>query len=378
MELSDLNPFASDPYADGHHKMDAPATDHRLDAMVQGVLGKPINRPDGPLKVSGQAPYAAEYNPVGLATGVLVPATIAKGRVTHIDEASVAGIPGVLGVFSGDRFIRNPAQGGAGSAPVQPGNAVHYLGQPIALVVAETFEAARDAAMQLVVRYDEDTDAVFDASKADIERPKAKQIEQGDVDAAIASAHASVDATYTTPVQSSAPMEPHATVAEWDGDKLTIHGAYQMLKYNRAEIADAVGIDAENVRVLAPYVGGGFGSKLGISSEAVAAALAARALKRPVRVAMSRRTVFEATMRRTETRQRVRLAVDAGGKLTALAHEARVSNLQDEGFSEPVAAATHFLYAGENRAYVHEIARVNLTCAGSVRAPGEAVGMLAL
>ncbi len=378
MDLSSLNPFASDPYEDGHMKMDAPATDRRLDQMVQGVVGKAVNRPDGPLKVSGTATYAAEYTAANLATGVLVPASIAKGRVKAIDEAAALAMPGVLGVFSGEKFIRNPAQGGAGAAPVQPDGKVSYLGQPIALVVADTFEAARDAAMNLRVEYEDDGDGIFDPDQAEAERPRGKQTEQGDVDAAMKAAHATVDVRYTTPVQSSAPMEPHAGLAEWDGDKLTLHGAYQMLKYNRAEIADALDIDEENVRVLAPYVGGGFGSKLGLSQESVTAALAAKALGRPVRVVMSRRTVFEATMRRTETRQRMRLGADADGRITALAHEARVSNLEDEGFSEPVAQATHFLYAGENRAYVHEIARVNLTCAGSVRAPGEAVGMLGL
>ena len=138
-------------------------------------------------------------------------------------------------------------------------------------------------------------------------------------------AAAVVDATYTTPVESSAPMEPHASVAQWDGDRLTLHGAYQMLKFNRNEIADALGIPAENVRILAPYMGGNFGSKLGICHDAVAAAVAARALGRPVRVVLGRQSVFEATMRRSETVQRVRLAAKADGTLRGLAHEVRVS-----------------------------------------------------
>ena len=378
MDLTDLNPFASDPYDTGHYKMDAPMERRRLDEMQQGVVSKPLNRPDGPQKVSGTAPYAAEVEAAGLATGVLVRATIPKGRVASVDDDGAMAMPGVLGVFHGGRLLRNPAQGGADEAPVQPDDRVDYFGQPIALVVAETFEQARDAALNLAITYDEDGDAVLDPSTAETEKPDGKQLDQNDIDAAIRDAAASVDVTYTTPVQSSAPMEPHASLAEWDGDDLTLHGSYQMLKYNRNEIADALGIKPKHVRILAPYVGGGFGSKLGLAPEAVAAAVAAKALARPVRVVMGRRTVFEATMRRSETVQRIRLAADADGVLTGLAHEDRVSNLPEESFSEPVAQATHFLYGGASRRYAHEIARVNLTCAGSVRAPGEAVGMLAL
>ena len=378
MDLTDLNPFASDPYDTGHYRMDAPMERRRLDEMQQGIVSKPLNRPDGPQKVSGTAPYAAEVEAEGLVTGVLVRATISKGRVLSVDDDAARAMPGVLDVFHGGKLLRNPAQGGANEAPVQPESRVDYLGQPIALVVAETFEQARDAAQGLSVTYEEDGDAVFDPASAKTETPKAKQLDQGDIDAAMKDAAASVDVTYTTPVQSSAPMEPHAALAEWDGDDLILRGSYQMLKFNRNEIADALGIKPKHVRILAPYVGGGFGSKLGLAPEAVAAAVAAKALLRPVRVVMGRRTVFESTMRRSETVQRIRLAANADGVLTGLAHEDRVSNLPDESFSEPVAQATHFLYGGVNRRFVHEIARVNRTCAGSVRAPGEAVGMLAL
>ncbi len=360
-----------------HFKMDA-AAPHVLDETAQGVIGRPLDRPDGPLKVSGRATYAAETAPEGLATGVLVRATIAKGRVTGMDDAAVRAMPGVLAVLSGERFLRNPAQGGAGEAPEQGSASVAYLGQPIALVVAESFEQARHAAQSLAVEYESEEADLDPEAASEVDRPKKSQLDQGDIDAAMAEAAASVDAVYTTPSQSSAPMEPHASIASWEGDRLTLRGAYQMLKYNRKELADSLGIEPERVRILSPFVGGGFGSKLGIAPEAVAAALAARELGRPVRVAMARQQVFEGTMRRSETRQRVRLAADAEGRLTGLAHEDRVSNLPGESFSEPTAQATHFLYGGEHRRYVHEVARVHRTCAGSVRAPGEAVGMLAL
>ena len=357
--------------------MDAPQP-RLLDQTPQGVIHQPVDRPEGSLKVAGQAGYAADHRAAGLVNGVLVRATIAKGRVTGMNDAAISAMPGVLGVWEGERLLRNPAQGTAGKAPVQGARDVAYLGQPIALVVAETFEQARDAAQSLILTYDEATAEVNPDTAETVEKPKRKQLDQGDLDAALADAAAVVDARFTTPGQSSAAMEPHAAVAEWDGDTLILHGACQMLKYNRKELADALGVKADNVRILAPYVGGGFGGKLGIGPEAVAAALAARDLGRPVRVVLSRQQVFEATMRRSETTQRVRLAADSNGLLTAISHEYRVSNLPDETFSEPVSVATHFLYGGANRRIVHEVARVNRTCAGSVRAPGEAVGMLAL
>ena len=360
------------------HVMDAPYA-RRLDETAQGLIGRGLSRPDGPLKLSGRAPYAAEHLPADLATGVLVRATVARGKVEGFDKGAVVDMPGVLAVLDDARLLRNPAQGGAGEAPVQDPSDVAYLGQPIALVVAETFEQARHAAQALGARYAKGDAAVDpEAPDAEIERPKGQQKRQGDLEAAMHEAAATVDAVYTTPPHSSAPMEPHASIASWDGDKLTLHGSYQMLKYNRNELADALGIEPEQVRIVSPYVGGGFGAKLGIAPEAVAAAIASKAVGRPVRVAMSRQQVFEGTMRRTETRQRVRLAADAQGRLTGVGHDARVSNLPGEDFSEPVAQATHFLYGGENRHYGLEIARVNRTCAGSVRAPGEAVGMLAL
>ena len=361
-----------------HHKMDSQQPD-KLAEMKQGIIGQRVPRVDGLLKVTGRAAYAAEIGDGSEAVGVMVRATISKGRVTAIDKDAVMALPGVLTVITDARLLRNPAQGTANEAPVQGPDEVAYFGQPIALVVAESFEQARYAAQNATVHYDAE-DAVTDPqdAAAHIDRPDAKQITQGDLGKAMAEAAFTVDAAYTTPSQNSAAMEPHASIAQWDGDKLTLHGSYQMLKYNRNEMADSLGIKPENVRIVAPYVGGGFGSKLGLAPEAVAAAIAAKELARPVRVVMTRPQVFETTMRRSATQQRLRLAADADGRLTGIGHDAVVSNLPGESFSEPVALATHFLYAGENREFAHQIARVHRTCAGSMRAPGEAVGMLAL
>lgn len=359
--------------------MDRPDERNRLDAMVQGVIGKPLNRPDGPAKTTGTAKYAAEYNIDGCIEGVLVTATIAKGDVTAIDEDSVLAMPGVIAVISDERMTARSAQGGAGKSPSRNVRRVEYRGQPIALVVAETFEQARNASKHLHVQYHEDEHPVLDPKSPDAPiETFGDPIVQGDLDRAMREAANAVDVTYTTECHNSAPMEPHASIAQWDGSMLTLHSSLQMIKYNVKELADAVGLAPEKVRLISPYVGGGFGSKLGISVEGVAAAVAAMTLKRPVRVVLLRQQVFQCVMRRSETTQRLRLAADAAGRLIGFGHEAQVSNLPGEEFAEPVTQASEFLYRGEHRTLRIDLARINLVTAGSVRAPGEAVGMQVL
>ena len=361
-----------------HFKMDAPATDRRLDDMAQGLVGAPLDRPEGPLKVSGTATYADEWQVDGLAHGVMVRAPGNSGRVVLANRNAVARMDGVLAVIDDDRLLRNPAQGTANEAPIQGPHHAAYMGQLIAVVVANCFEQARHAAQSLEVTLEGGTLMPVDPTTAAVEPQESKNLNQGDLDAAMETAAHSVDATYSTPSHSSTPMEPHASIATWDGDDLTLRSSYQMLKYNRNELADALGIHPDRVRILSPYVGGGFGSKLGLAPEAVAASIAAKQVGRPVSVALQRPQVFEATMRRSETSQRVRLAADAEGRLTGLGHNARVSNLPGETFAEPVLQASHFLYAGANRRMSMDLARVHRLCAGSVRAPGEAVGVTVL
>tara|TARA_R110002126_G_scaffold3111_7_gene17079 strand:+ start:36081 stop:38288 length:2208 start_codon:yes stop_codon:yes gene_type:complete len=363
-----------------HHKMDKADDRNRLDDMVQGLVGTPMDRPEGPLKVSGQATYAHEWDVPDMLYGVLARATISKGRVTDVASADLVGKNGVRAVITDDRLLRRPAQGGADEAPAQGAKQVDYFGQPIALVVAETFEQARHGANRLEISYEAEGNAAFDpeAEDTDTDLPEDDQLDQGDLDQAMRDAAFTVDQVYRTPGHNSAAMEPHCAIASWDGDKLTLRGSYQMLNFNINELADALHIVPDNIHMLSPYVGGGFGSKLGISPEAVSAALAAKEVGQPVCVALSRPQVFETTMRRSETRQHVRLACDDKGVLTGIGHECLVSNLPGEGFYEPVTQATHFLYGGKHRKLGIEVARVNRTCGGSVRAPGEAVGMQVL
>ncbi len=277
-----------------------------------------------------------------------------------------------------ERMTARPAQGTAGEAPVRQPRQVCYWGQPIALVVAETFEQARDAAKHLSISFDaDDLDEIpFDPQQVEAENKESSS--QGDLAKAMNDAPHSVDARLTTHGHASAAMEPHAAIAEWDGSKLTVHSSLQMLNYNISELADSLEMEEDEIRLISRYVGGGFGSKLGISEETVAAAIAAMKLERPVRVVMSRQQVFQCIMRRSETSQRLRLASDDDGALSGFGHHALVSNLPGESFAEPVLQSSHFLYAGENRLLEMDVARIHRMTAGSVRAPGEAVGMPAL
>jgi len=359
------------------------AVDHSLlDDGVQGVIGKGLARVDGPLKVAGQATYAAEYDFPDLAYGFLVRATFAAGRITSIDAEGAKALPGVIDVVVDLKtFIRNAQQGGETSAPTQGVEHVAYFGEPVAIVVAESYEIARDAAQLVVVRHTpEDGVFTFDDHLGTAAKPAQGTIppyqKQGDIDAAMADAAFTIDDVWTTPSQNSAAMEPHASIAVWDEDGLTLYGAYQMPSSDKQQLAKALGERASKVRIVARYIGGGFGSKLGIAPESVATAIAARKLKRPVKTVMTRQQVFDATVRRSNTRQRFRLAADAEGQLTGIGHDTICSNLPGEQYFEPAGAATQFLYAGANRSITHDLVELNRTLSGSMRAPGEAVGLL--
>ncbi|WP_103335496.1 xanthine dehydrogenase family protein molybdopterin-binding subunit [Pseudotabrizicola formosa] len=352
-----------------HLKVDAPDHESRLDQMAQGVLGEPVSRSEGQHKITGGATYAADAGAEGMAYGVLVQASVSAGRVTEIGE-----VPGVLAVIHDPRMLRRAAQGMSTEGPDAGPQQVDFMGQSVALVVAESLEVAQAAAHALQVRYEARQVPVM-PDAVDPEVPEDKQSATGDLDAAMRDAAFRVDQVWHTPSQAAAAMEPHAAVAQWAGDCVTIRAGLQMLGFCREQMADALGIDVGQVRLLAPYVGGGFGSKLGINAEAVAAAIASRQLGRPVKVVMSRPQVFDLAHRRSETTQRLRLACDSNGVLSGVGHEALVSNLPGSEFSEPVTQATPFTYDAANRQIVHKIARIHRSCAGSVRAPGEAVGV---
>lgn len=358
-----------------------------FDQTASKLVGKPINRVDASLKVSGQAPYSAEFHLDNQVYGVLVGATITKGKVDKIDSSAVEAIPGVIKVVTDPKhFLRNAQQGGATKSPTQGASEVFYLGQPIAAVIAETFEAATEGAKALKIVYKDDSEnAVVDFDKA---IPEAHDVDEkngsdknsiiGDPEQGLAESEITLDHVYTTPSQNSSAMEPHATLAHWEGNKLIMYSANQMLSSCKKQIADALDLDADNVQLIAKYVGGGFGSKLGISPESIAAAIAAKELGRPVLIVMTRPQVMEATIRRSNTHQRIAIGCDKDGIMNTLIHDTVTSNLPNEAFFEPTALSTHYLYRGENRRVNYQQTDMNLVLSGSMRAPGEAVGQIAL
>ena len=351
------------------------------------LVGKPINRVDGSLKVSGQAKYSAEIHLDNQAYGVLVGATIAKGQVESIDSDSLKGIPNIIKVVTDpEHFLRNSQQGTKTKAPKQGVSEIFYHGQPIAVVVAETFEAAREGAKALKVTYKDETDQaalnftqeLSNAHAVDEKKGSDKNNVQGDPDQGLADASVTVDRFYHTPSQSNSPMEPHATLAHWEGDKLVLYTSNQMLASCKQQVMDALDLNKDQVQLIAHYVGGGFGSKLGIAPESIAAAIAAKDLGRPVLITMTRSQVMEATVRRSNTRQRIAIGANNDGVIDTLIHDTISSNLPGEAFFEPTALSTHHLYRGKNRRVNYEMVDMNQVLSGSMRAPGEAVGMISL
>jgi xanthine dehydrogenase YagR molybdenum-binding subunit len=292
--------------------MDRPTPTSLLDTGAQGIIGKGLDRVEGPLKVAGAATYAAEHAIHDVAYGVLVGSKVARGTITAVDADGVRGLPGVIDVVTDfATFARNPQQGGETAAPTQGVEDVQYFGEIVAIVLAESFEVARDAAQQLTVEYQEAAGRFdFDALKGEVEKPTASDqvpphFSEGDIASAMAQAAVAIDVTYTTPSQNSAAMEPHASIATWDEHgALTLYGSYQMPTSDAQQLAKALGVSAKKVRIVAPYIGGGFGSKLGIAPESVAAEIAARNLGRPVKAVMAGAAIANAVYNATGVRVR--------------------------------------------------------------------------
>jgi xanthine dehydrogenase YagR molybdenum-binding subunit len=352
-----------------------------LDA--QGIVGKPLDRVDGRLKVSGGARYAYEMQQDAL-YGYVVEASIGKGKIKSIDTSAAEKAPGVVLVLT----HRNAPEQGSGehreAHPVLTGPEVTRYGQPVAFVVAESFEQARAAAYLVDVKYDRSGGryALRDnLDRARVPRQKdaaAADSAIGDFAGAFAGAPVQLDVTYTTPLQSHAMMEPHATLAMWEGDRLVLHTANQMLNQGQQVIATTLKIPAENIRLISPFIGGGFGGKLWVNADAILAAIASRQVKRPVKVALTRQQIFHVTTHRSDTIQRLRLATDRDGKILAIGHDVFSGNLPSEQTYEGAALQTRTLYAGANRLTRHRLAPLDVPVASSMRAPGEAVGLMAL
>ncbi|HVF93888.1 MAG TPA: aldehyde oxidoreductase molybdenum-binding subunit PaoC, partial [Sphingomonas sp.] len=359
-------------------KFDTPATTNPIDQLK--VVGKPHDRVDGPLKTSGRAPYAYERHDVApnQAYGYIVGAAIATGRVTRIDTAEALAAPGVLAVVTHENAGK-VAKPKSVTAHLLGGPMVEHFDQAIAVVVAESFEQARAAAKLVRVDYARSKGAYdLAAAKSSATKPdESADTAVGDFAGAFAKAPVTLDARYTTPDQSHTPMEPHATIAAWDGGKLTLWTSNQMIAWAVRDLSEALLIPKEDVHVMSPFVGGGFGSKLWIRSDAVLAALGARATGRPVKLAITRPQMFNNTTHRPATIQRIRIGAGKDGRITAIGHESWSGDLPGGG-PETAVNQTRQLYAGANRMTATRLAVLNLPEGNAMRAPGEAPGMMAL
>ncbi|MEH2622928.1 xanthine dehydrogenase YagR molybdenum-binding subunit [Bradyrhizobium sp. AZCC 1719] len=362
-------------------RFETPATINPIDQLK--VVGKPADRIDGPLKTTGTARYAYEHhegvsNP---AYGYVIGSAIAKGRITGMDLTAARSAPGVRAIVTADNAGKL-GKGDRNTAKLLGGPDIEHYHQAIALVVADTFEQARAAAELVRVDYVR-TDGAFDlAAVKDIAKPRAvfggpADTAVGDFADAFAAAPVQLDASYTTPDQAHAMMEPHASIAAWNGDKLTLWTSNQMIAWGVGEVAKTLDIPKENVRLISPFIGGGFGSKLFVRSDALLAALGARETGRPVKVALPRPFVFNNTTHRPATIQRIRIGVGRDGKISAIGHEEWSGNLPG-GRPEGAVAQTRLLYAGANRMTATRLAELSLPEGNAMRAPGEASGMMAL
>ena len=362
-------------------KFDTPATTNPIDRLT--VVGQPVDRIDGRYKTTGTAHYAYERHDAApdAAYGHVVGAAIAKGRIASMDLTAAKAAPGVLAIVTAETAGKL-GKGEYNTATLLGGPEIEHYHQAVALVVAEGFEQARDAAALVKIEYAPTKGAYDLAAARDLAKPSGKDDEPadsrvGDFDAAFAATAVQVDATYTTPDQSHAMMEPHATVAAWQGDRLSLWTSNQMVAWSVGDVAKTLGIAKDKVHLMSPYVGGGFGGKLWVRADALLAALGARAARRPVKVALHRPLMFNNTTHRPATIQRIRLGANTDGALLAIGHDSWSGDLPG-GKPETAIMQTRLLYAGANRLTRQRLAELDLPEGNSMRAPGEAPGMMAL
>ena len=353
------------------------------------AVGKPLDRVDGPLKVTGRAPYAPETAVANSVHAVLATSAIAVGRIVAIDATKAKAAPGVLAVITHENAPRlaGAKERGQGDRVLQllQDDVIVYADQPIAVVVAGTREQAQHAATLLAVKYEARTPNVDLAreTSAPVTPEKTARgptdTSTGNFDAALARATARIDHTYTTPIENHNPMEPHGTVAIWHAeDRLTVYDATQGVFTVRKRLAQLFGLPPDNVRVISLYLGGGFGCKGTPWSHVPLAAMAARVVRRPVRLSLTRHQMFSLVGHRPVTEQRLVLGADANGKLLAVRHDVRSATSRFDEFVEAAAAQTRMLYACDAVRTSHRLVRLDISTPTFTRAPGEASGTFAL
>jgi xanthine dehydrogenase YagR molybdenum-binding subunit len=353
----------------------------------KGAVGTAHTRVEGRDKVTGAARYAGEIPFADLAHGWLVLSTVTRGRIRSVETGPVLDMPGVLAVLHHGNAPRVETDyvGMLGvpdpTAAVFQHDRVPHAGWPVALVVAETPEQAREAAEALVVHYDtEPHDTAFDAGRPDAypaDGHMPAETEKGDLEAELAASAHVVDVEYTTPEEHHSMMEPHAATAHWDGGRLELVDSNQGTTWVQSELAKMFSLDESAVRVRSEHIGGGFGSK-GVRVHQVSAAMAATVLQRPVRVVLTRRQMFSLVGYRSPTVQRVRLGADADGRLRALEHRSLNQTSTVYEFVEPSAGVARVMYDADAHRTANHVVRLDVPSPSWMRAPGEAPGSFAL
>ncbi|WGZ89855.1 MAG: xanthine dehydrogenase family protein molybdopterin-binding subunit [Candidatus Thiocaldithrix dubininis] len=364
--------------------MDQAVQPSLLDQVDLRYVGQAIPRVEGALKVSGRIPYVGDQ-PIPALYGYMVSAKVGKGHIREIYKAAALAVPGVVDVIVDFvHFIRHPQHVNTLDAPITGVDTIDYFGQLVAVVVAESFEAAREGALAVTIDYEQLGQGVYDFQQA-AAKPDAMQKgfsdnpqEQNQPLAALAQAPIKIDRHYSTSNQSNSAMELHTTLAYWQDDQVIVHTSMQRLQVCRQQIAATLKLKLKQVRLVSPFVGGGFGGKLGVTQDIIAAILASKQLGRAVKITLTRQQVMEATIRRPQTLQHIALGADTQGQLNTVIHNTISSNLADENVFEPAAQSTHFLYQGAHRQVTYAIARMNQLMGASMRAPGEGSGLLAL
>ena len=361
---------------------------------MNDLIGQPLNRIDGRLKVTGRAPYAYEHKIPNVATAVLVTSSIAKGRIVWFDTAAAEKMPGVLLVMTHVNAPKLESMKHQPSAPpagrivqVFQDNVVRYANQPIAVVVAETFEQAEEAAFHVKPKYAQEAhETSLDARVSQAYAPpkvggaqESPDSVRGDMQAGAADSDIHFKYGYRTAFEVHNPMEPHATIAVWDKpDHLILYDATQGVFSARSRVAHLLSLPEENVRVVSPYLGGGFGSKGPVWSHVVIAAMAAKQLQRPVKLAVARPQMFGMVGYRSETRQTIEIAAKHDGTMTALSNDTVCLTSSFEDYMETAALPVRMLYAVENNKTTHRLIKADLGTPSYMRAPGESVGTTAL
>jgi len=352
-------------------------------------IGQPLTRRDGLLKVTGQARYAADNHPPGMLHAALAVSSIARGRVTGLDVEAARAHPGVVAVMTPANRPALALHPDDKAGPfvfrmdLLQDDTVRYAGQPIAVVIGETLEAATEGAALLAPRYAAETartglddGEVFVPPMVGVGAPS--EVRHGDAEAGLAAAAKRIEAIYETPAQYHNAMEPHAIVAAWEGDRLSIDTPSQGLAWARDRIAGLFGIAVEAIEIRSPFLGGGFGSKGLIAGPQVLGILAARLVGRPVKLVLRREQMYGPVGHRAPTRQTLRLGADAAGGLTAIHHHVRTASSSFDDFFEPAGGVTHTLYASPAIVTTSDAVRLDTGTPMFMRAPGEASGSIAL